>query len=132
MLVWLQDYGAWVALSSFVMFVGTLLVVPLAVVRIPPDYFSRNPKENRLWQNNHPVARALLFSCKNLLGVVLILMGLVMLVLPGQGLLTILMGIMLLNFPGKHRFERKLLSQPPIYRSANWFRRRAGKPPLEI
>lgn len=132
MLAWLQDYGAWVALLSLLMFIGTLVIIPLAVVRIPPDYFCRNPRETRLWPKSHPVARALLIGFKNLLGLVLILVGLAMLVLPGQGLLTILIGIMLLNFPGKHRFERKLLSQPPIYRSANWFRRRAGKPPLRI
>lgn len=129
-MAWLQEYGALVALFSFAMFVGTLIVIPIAVVRIPADYFCRDPNQHRLWSGTHPAVRMVLLGCKNLLGLTLILMGVAMLVLPGQGLLTILIGLMLLNFPGKHRLERKLLAQPPIFRSANWFRRRAGRPPL--
>ena len=40
---------------------------------------------------------------KNLLGVFFVLIGIAMLVLPGQGILTIIAGMMLLDFPGRHR-----------------------------
>jgi len=43
---------------------------------------------------------------KNLLGVLLFMLGLIMLVTPGQGILTLLFGLMLMNFPGKYRVER--------------------------
>jgi len=56
--------------------------------------------------------------------------GIIMLVLPGQGIFTILIGIMLLNFPGKYRLERWIVARRPVLRSINWLRRRAGRAPL--
>ena len=52
------------------------------------------------WQR-YPVLRPLLLIAKNLLGFVLIVAGIAMLVLPGQGLLTIVVGVVLMNFPGR-------------------------------
>jgi hypothetical protein len=68
---------------------------------------------------------------KNLLGLVLVLAGIAMMLLPGQGLLTVFVGLLLLEFPGKHRLERRLIGWGPIYRAINRLRRRAGRPPLE-
>jgi hypothetical protein len=67
---------------------------------------------------------------KNLAGVTLLAAGLVMLLTPGQGLLTIVVGITLINFPGKMRFERWLATRPPVWRSINWLRERAGRDDL--
>jgi len=64
---------------------------------------------------------------KNLLGCVIIVAGIVMLVLPGQGILTILAGIMLLDFPGKYRLLRWIVARPQVLRTLNWLRRRAGR-----
>ena len=55
----------------------------------------------------------------------------VMLVVPGQGLLTILIGVMLTDFPGKYALERRLISQPSIFNAINWIRDKAGKEPLK-
>jgi hypothetical protein len=57
--------------------------------------------------------------------------GLVMLVVPGQGLLTLAVGLMLMDFPGKFRLERWLATRGPVWRSLNWLRKRARRPPLE-
>ena len=59
-----------------------------------------------------------------------IIYGIVMLALPGQGVLTVLIGISLTNFPGKYALERKLVSQPSVFNAINWLRKRSGKPPL--
>ena len=67
---------------------------------------------------------------KNALGFILVVAGIIMLVLPGQGVFTILIGIMLLNFPGKYRLERWIVARRPVLRSINWLRRRAGRAPL--
>ena len=67
---------------------------------------------------------------KNLLGVVLIVSGIFMLVLPGQGLLTIFVGTVLLNYPGKFKLERWIVTRPRIKRLINRLRRYAGHPPL--
>jgi hypothetical protein len=69
---------------------------------------------------------------KNLLGYILIVAGILMLVLPGQGTWTIVVGIMLLNFPGKYKLERWIVSRGPVLRSINWVRRRAGRDPLVL
>jgi len=62
---------------------------------------------------------------------VLVLLGVIMLVTPGQGLLTLLIGLLLLNFPGKYRLERWLVLRPGVLRGLNWLRRRHGEPPFE-
>lgn len=69
---------------------------------------------------------------KNLLGLVILLMGIAMLFLPGQGLLTMLIGILMLDFPGKFRCERWFVSRRPVLRSINWLRRKSGKPRLRV
>ena len=68
----------------------------------------------------------------SILGFVMILAGIAMLVLPGQGILTILMGVALANFPGKFTLERRLVRQPSVGRTLNRIREFAGKPQLEI
>ncbi len=67
---------------------------------------------------------------KNLLGVALVGAGIVMLVLPGQGILTILIGVMLMDFPGKYALEKRLVSRPTVMRSLNWMRAKANRPPF--
>ena len=69
---------------------------------------------------------------KNAVGILLVVMGIAMLVLPGQGLLSLVLGIMLLNFPGKFRLQRWLVSRRPVLRSINWLRRRANREPLFV
>lgn len=115
---------------SLVTFFGTLIIVPWLVARIPFDYFALEERQLLPWSDRHPMIRWLLLFGKNLLGGVLIVMGIAMLVLPGQGLLTMLIGLVLLNFPGKYRLERWFVQRRPILRSVNWLRRRSGRRPL--
>ena len=69
---------------------------------------------------------------KNLVGVLLVLVGLAMLVLPGQGILTILIGISLLEFPGKHRLELAIVKRSSIRRAIDRIRQRSGTEPLNL
>jgi hypothetical protein len=69
---------------------------------------------------------------KNAVGVLFIVLGIAMLVLPGQGILTLLIGIMLTNFPGKYRLERRVVTSKPILRNINKLRVRAGHEPLQV
>jgi hypothetical protein len=78
-----------------------------------------------------PALRLALLAGKNVLGGVLIVAGLLMLLVPGQGLLTIAVGLVLTDFPGKFRLERWLMRRRSVWRSINWLRRRAGREPLE-
>jgi hypothetical protein len=69
---------------------------------------------------------------KNLIGYGLILAGILMLLLPGQGILTMITGLLLIDYPGKFRLERQIARQPAILKSLNWLRAKAQKPPLSV
>ncbi len=69
---------------------------------------------------------------KNIAGVFFLLMGIIMLITPGQGLLTILIGLLLMDFPGKRRFEIWLIRIPSIHRAINWIRKKGDKAPLKL
>lgn len=130
MIEWIQNNDTalwWLAASTTITFIATLIAVPILVVRIPADYFSRRKRHPRLWANHHPFVRVMLLIGKNALGLVFVVAGIIMLVLPGQGIFTILIGIMLLNFPGKYRLEWWVVTRDPVLRSINWLRRRAGR-----
>lgn len=113
---------------SLVLLILSAVIVPLLVVRMPADYFRRRqqPAPHRL----PPLWHFVLTVLRNVLGVVLIIFGLIMLVLPGQGILTILLGLVLMDFPAKERWIRFIMRHPLVLRSMNWIRRRAGKLPL--
>ena len=120
----------WVTTISVVTFFASLLLVPVIVARIPADYFdSRRRHEARL-HRLHPVVYLVVRILKNLLAVLLIAGGLLMLVLPGQGLLTILIGIGISDFPGKYKLERRMVAVPGILGAINWIRGKARVEPL--
>ncbi|MFI5308819.1 MAG: PGPGW domain-containing protein [Polyangiales bacterium] len=106
-----------------------VLLVPWVVVRLPADYFAREPEAMRTQEKGSPlwmIARLL----RNALGVVLLLAGIAMLVLPGQGILTMLAALSLLDLPGKRKLEHRLLGLPAVHAVVATIRRRAGRPPL--
>lgn len=131
---WFQAHDTvlwWLGGVSVVTFVGTLVAVPIMVIRIPYNYFSQPERQTTLVYRYGVVVGTSLLILKNLLGIVLLFAGIAMLVLPGQGLLTIFVSLTLLNFPGKYRLERWVISQGVVFRSINWIRRRRGYRPLE-
>lgn len=131
---WLDDNAALLtalAIASVVVFVGSLLAMPIIVARIPTDYFAHRSRPENAWARLHPVARFTIVAVKNALGVLLMLAGLAMLFTPGQGLLTLLVGFLLIDVPGKYRFEQSLLRRRKVMQLLNWIRRRKGKEPLE-
>ena len=105
---------------SVVMFVGSLALIQVLLVRMPADYFVRRESPFAGWRRRHPVAGGIMVVARNVSGVALLVAGLAMMVLPGQGIITILVALTLLNFPGKRRLELWIV------------RRRAGSAPLVI
>lgn len=118
-----------VTFFSVVAFIGTLIAIPAILIRLPPDYF-QNHHHQPWFANHHPVIRIVGLLVKNVLGVIFLLAGIAMLVLPGQGLLTMLLGILFIDFPGKHQLEKNLIQHPRILKAINTFRKKAGKPPF--
>nr|ALS88881.1 putative transmembrane protein (PGPGW) [uncultured bacterium] len=116
-----------VAVVSAIVFVGTLIVIPFILVRLREDYF--DVRVPRAWmKGRNPILRAATRVVKNIAGILFLLAGVSMLVLPGQGLLTILIGISLLDFPGKRRLEARIIGQRRIFGAVNTLRARFGKP----
>jgi len=104
----------------------------MLVIHIPADYFTRRRKPLKSLSQGHAAVRLLVLVLKNLAGIIFILSGIVMLVLPGQGVMTLLIGLMLVNFPGKLDLERRIIEQQSVLRSINWIRLRARKPALNL
>lgn len=67
---------------------------------------------------------------KIIAGVCLLIFGILMLVLPGQGLITMIIGLSLLPFPGKDKMEKNLLSRKSVRSTLNWIRTKANKEPF--
>ena len=108
----------------------TLLLVPWFIARLPADYFQQSQRRPVYTDSLHPLVGWGLATLKNIIGAALILLGLIMLFTPGQGLATVLVGLMLLNFPGKYRLEQRMAQNPRILRSLNWLRDKMGRAPL--
>ena len=129
---WLSQYQtslAWLGIISLLMFVFSLLLLPWLIKRIPDDYFKRRPARSRSYPG-------ILFSpfnlLRNIIGFIVLLAGLAMFVLPGQGILTVLVGIALMQFPGKYRLERWIITRPGVLPAMNWVRRKTNSPELKI
>jgi hypothetical protein len=122
--------GASIFLASFLVNLG---IVSLILVKLPADHFSKSRK-TKFWAGPRPAIHAAKVIGKNIAGVLLVALGIVLSLpgVPGQGLLTVLLGIMLLDFPGRHRLEQKLLSKPSIVNTINRLRGRFDKPPLQL
>jgi hypothetical protein len=122
-----KSWFVWLAVISAVTLAASVLVIPWLIAKLPADYFARNDHP-AAWTNAHPLLRALLLALKNLFGLVLIVLGILMLVLPGQGVLTIVAGIALVDFPGRHRVVQWIVGRDPVINALNWVRRRANRP----
>lgn len=122
--------GFGIFLLSLVISLGAITFV---VIRLPPHYFSAKHPEP-FWPHQPPWVRVLGHIGKNLLGLVLIIVGAVMSLpgVPGQGLLTIFIGVILLDFPGKRTLERKIISNKTIFKATNQLRTRFKRPLLEL
>jgi hypothetical protein len=122
--------AGWIFAGSVLMFVGSLIVIPSLVTRMRSDYFVSRKPPDESWMGQHRAMRIGFYVAKNALGLILLLAGFAMLLLPGQGILTILVGITLLNFPGKRRLELRIVRQRSVLRAINWMRAKAKRPPL--
>lgn len=135
MFAWLDGHEAflgWLFGLSLVAFVATLVAIPILVIRMSPDYFVRGVPAEDSWRGRHPLARITGRVLKNLTGVVLIVAGIAMLVLPGQGIITVFVGLTFVDFPRKRALELLIVRQRPILWAINRTRAKAHRPPLQL
>ena len=123
-------YLVWLGTLSFIIFIFSLLTIKWLVALIPSDYFIK--KNNSEFRSNYPIFWLVSIIIKNLVGYTLIVGGILMLVLPGQGLFTIFVGLMLSNYPGKFYIERKFIAIPSVLRAINWLRKKSNTRSIKI
>ena len=123
----------WGLVISVVAAVASLALAAFVVVGWPPDRFAPGG-ERAFLEGRHPILRVLGFAAKNVGGILLVVVGIVMALpgVPGQGVLTILIGITLVDFPGKRGLELSLIRRPTVFRAVNQLRQRFGHPPLQL
>jgi len=127
-----KEFLVGLGVFSVVTFVGSLILIPILCVRMGEDYFMPHRDLDEAFAGQHPVLRWTGLILKNIIGALVLVAGIAMIFLPGQGLLTIIIGIMMLNFPGKRRFELWLIRLPGILRTINALRARSHQPPLQL
>lgn len=107
---------------SLIFFLGSLLALPWFVGKLPEDYF--------VSPGRSAGKSFLSVLLRNALGGVVLLAGVVMLFIPGQGVLTMVVGLMLMDFPGRAKLIWRVSGFPKVRAGLNWLRRKGGRPPL--
>ena len=141
MIKWLTDYwdsltlndvlvGAALFLASVVI---SFVALAIAAIKIPRNYFSSHYRQDFLPDSSWIVRWGATIA-KNLLGVVLIALGIVLSLpgIPGPGVITILIGLILLDIPGKRPLEFRIVKLPKVLSSINGLRKKFGKEPLIV
>lgn len=121
-----QEILALITIVSAGGFVFGLLAVSRVICWLPSTYFLNYDTPGPAPQLLRPRFRL----AKNLAGLVLVLLGFVMLFVPGQGLLTLFLGLVAIDFPGKKKMILWLIHIRHIQASLNWIRKKKGRPPF--
>ena len=114
-----------------VSFAVSTALVSYALVKLPATYFHSSHSRD-FWADRHLALRWSGLIMKNLIGLILIALGVLMSLpgVPGPGIVTVLLGLVMLDIPGKRPFETRLVKRPSVLRTINRLREKFGKPPL--
>jgi hypothetical protein len=138
---WLSDVWRTLTLSNLLvaaaLFVISLIVsfaaIAVVMVNVPATYFSiRHRRE--FMTGRHWFVRSGAIIAKNILGLALIVLGVLLSLpgVPGQGILTILLGLIMLDIPGKHALEAWIIQQPKVLAAVNRLRAKYNRSPLVL
>ena len=114
------------SISGLVMAVASIIALPWVLIHIPENYFVSAPKPK---QDRSPVGW-LIWLLRNTLAIVLLIVGIIMLALPGQGLLMILIALGVSSFNHKYSFERVIIRRKTVFKTVNWIRKRFNRRPI--
>lgn len=107
--------------------------IAIVMVKIPANYFSTHYVQDFL-PGSPWIVRWGAVVAKNIFGIFLIGLGIILSLpgVPGQGILTILLGLIMLDIPGKRPLEAWIIKKPTVLSAVNKFRARYNKPPLVL
>ncbi|MDD2225775.1 MAG: PGPGW domain-containing protein [Dysgonamonadaceae bacterium] len=117
---------------AIIAFILSVVLIPWIIILLPSDYFAYPKRKKYPWEKYPPLIKWSILLLKNMLGAIFIIAGIVMLFIPGQGLLTIIAGLVLINFPHKYRIQKWVIRQPVVFKAINAIRRKAGRKPLQL
>lgn len=105
--------------------------IAIVMVKIPPHYFSPHHERDFLPNSSWWVKWGAVVL-KNIFGAFLVVLGILLSLpgVPGQGILTILLGLIMLDIPGKRPLEARIIQRPAVLSAINRLRARYSKPPL--
>lgn len=113
-------------ISGLVMAVASAVTLPWILIRLPEDYFVAIQKQK---PDRSPLGW-LVWLLRNSLAIVLFVVGLLMLVLPGQGLLMILIAIGASTLHHKYTLERAIIRRKTVFDAVNWVREHFNRSPM--
>ena len=138
---WLNDLWTSLTLGKVLLGIGlfalsfavSLISIAVVMVKIPADYFSSHYQRDFLPDSSWHVRWGAI-AIKNVVGVLLVLLGILLSLpgVPGQGILTILLGLIMLDIPGKRPLEARIIQRPSVLKAINRFRARYERPPLQV
>ena len=120
---------AWGLLFTVVTVAVSYGLIIFGMIKIPADYFSSSYVKE-INTDKHFSIRWAAFIIKNVIGFLLIIAGIIMLFTPGPGVPTILLGLVMMDIPGKRPLEAKLINRPMVLSAVNDLRAKYKKPPL--
>ena len=121
---WLENNSYiffYAGIVSILIFVFSIAGLRLFIIAIPSDYFINKKRVSTL-KNRSILLWIIYIVFKNIIGYIFIIMGLVALVLPGQGILMILVGLMMSDYPKKFDLEKKIITIKAVRKGINWIR----------
>lgn len=121
-------YLQWLTVLSLFTFFISIVAIPWYVSRLPQDYFRKLQTDRP--QPKYTIGRIASLFFRNLIGIVLFAAGILMLFLPGQGLITLLIGLLCMTFPGKRSLLLRIIGKDSVQKSLNWTRRKMKRPPF--
>ena len=125
-----KNFIFWISLVSLTIFIISILSIRWLVLLIPENYFKE--KKSSVLKEKYFLYWIAFKFIKNSLGYLLIIGGILMLVLPGQGILTIFIGMILSDYPGKYNIEKKIIQSSIILRTIKSIRKKSGKKSLKF
>lgn len=126
----------WIVLLSTIISIAYFIVITYVITQMDKQYFLRRKiSQGELINHLHLTSMSRSVACvvkiaKIILGIGLLVCGILMLVLPGQGLVTILIALSMIPFPGKDKMEQRILARNSVRSTLNWIRLRAKKEPF--
>ncbi|HEY0459117.1 MAG TPA: hypothetical protein VGC97_08165 [Pyrinomonadaceae bacterium] len=136
---WLSEFWASLTWTQILLGVGlflgsltfSFLSIGIVMVKIPENYFSSHYQQDFM-PGSPWIVRWGAVIAKNIFGFFLVILGIILSLpgVPGQGILTILLGLIMLDIPGKRPLEARIIRRPTILSAVNDLRARYNKPPL--